>query len=67
MQKEDQTDSVITNLNQITRLPGTDDNLTNRKSKSNNNKETDQINSNTSNSDNSITASKRPKSILYFF
>ena len=67
MQKEDQTDSVITNLNQITRLPGTDDNLTNRKSKSNNNKETDQINSNTSNSDNSITASKRPKSIIFFF
>lgn len=69
MQKGDQTDSVITSLNQITRLPGTDDNLTDRKTKSasaSKNKEnlTDQTNSN---SDNSITASKRPKSRISYF
>ena len=72
MQRADQTDSVITSLNQITRVQsGKEENLINRKGKTtsenginNSNQEalSDQITPNTSNADNTITPSKRPKS-----
>ncbi len=62
----DRPDSVITNLNQITRLPNTDENGTpsSLKNKATNDENlVDQVNS--TNEDNSITASKRPKSIEF--
>ena len=66
----DQTDSVITSLNQITKVPGKDETATNRKTNANTSNEnnanlesaTDQINPNASGNDNSIAPSKRPKS-----
>jgi hypothetical protein len=63
MQKTDQTDSVITNLNQITNLGSNDEHLTHRKTSASKKtaRDSEQLASNTSNSENSLTASKRPK------